>query len=272
MNQASAQTVSTTETELALEAFGVSFTVEFFDPALVDRVRALLPYGTVPATAQASIGGTGDEPRENRFALVAEDGDVFRVLLDTNEMLACHDLELSLFMLSALVHDLVAYRATSGIFVRGAAVLYAGRAILIVGPALSGRSTVVGALVRAGAAHWCDQYVVLDGEGLVHRFGETSAQLVADRGDVSAQAAVPLGMVVVTEYRPGATWDPQIGTEGDAMLAVLEQAVPTYDRAAQTMSVVRTATAGAIVLQGERGEAAEVAGALIEAAANTFAA
>lgn len=291
---------------LGLEAFGVRFTISVFDPALLERVWALVPHGTVPvaepwehdrplgakehdrpldasddASADASVDASGDasgdvsgdasgdESRATDFALVAGDG-VYRVLLGEGEMLSSRDLDLALFMLGELVHDLVAYNATVGVFVKGAAVLVDGRGVLILGPALSGRSTLLDELVRAGASYWSDRYVVLDRDGRLMRFGEPQAGAdgVPGAGPREAHGAPEVGLVVLTQYRPDAVWEPERGTAAEAMLALLEQAVPTRDRAAETMGVVRRATEGAVFVQGERGEAAQVAGLLLRFAEN----
>ncbi len=66
-------------------------------------------------------------------------------------------------------------------------------------------------------------------------------------------------MVIVTRYRPGGEWQPRELSAGAAVLAMLEHTVPAQARPEQTLRVLRKAIDGAVVLEGERGEADQLA-------------
>src|SRR5262249_31989758 len=83
-------------------------------------------------------------------------------LARTFELVAATD------MLELFVHLTIGEHAWSGIFVRGGFVGWPGRAPLIPGRTHTGKSTLVAALVRAGATYFSDEYAVLDPRGLVH--------------------------------------------------------------------------------------------------------
>jgi hypothetical protein len=70
---------------------------------------------------------------------------------------------------------------------------------------------------------------------------------------------------VLSQYLPGATWEPQPLSSGEAVLAMLSNTVPAQDRPEETMHALRAAVdgSGAIALAGERGNASEMAAQLL---------
>ena len=76
-------------------------------------------------------------------------------------------------MLEALERDLqlyVAEQALRRVFVHAGVVGWRGRAIVIPGRTMSGKTTPVRALARAGATYYSDEYAVLDERGRVHPY------------------------------------------------------------------------------------------------------
>ena len=71
-------------------------------------------------------------------------------------------------------------------------------------------------------------------------------------------------MVVVTRYRPGGEWRPRQLSAGAGVLATLEHTIPAEERPEQAMRVLRRAIDGAVALEGERGEADQLAAVLLE--------
>ncbi len=79
------------------------------------------------------------------------------------------------------------------------------------------------------------------------------------------QDPVPVGLVALTVYKPGAKWSPRRLSTAQGVLAMMEHAAPARDRPAKTLSTLRLALANAGILSGERGEADEVAHLLLDA-------
>jgi hypothetical protein len=69
--------------------------------------------------------------------------------------------------------------------------------------------------------------------------------------------------IVEAPYREGASWRPRQRTAGHGALAMLSQALPGRSDPVRTMSAVRAAASGALVLSGARGEAEEMADRLL---------
>jgi hypothetical protein len=72
-------------------------------------------------------------------------------------------------------------------------------------------------------------------------------------------------MILITRYVPGAALDLQGRTPALGALALLTNAVPARPRTEATLAAISRAAADAVVLEGDRGEAPEVA-AMLKAA------
>src|SRR5262249_46651795 len=130
----------------------------------------------------------------------------------------------------------IAQAARRRIFLHAGVVGWQGRAIVLPGRSFAGKSPLVAALVRAGATYYSDEYAVFDARGRVHPFprplslrdeqGGQRLHRVESLGGVAGVRPLPLGMIVLTEYRPGARWRPRRLSPGQAALAVIENTVP----------------------------------------------
>jgi hypothetical protein len=169
----------------------------------------------------------------------------------------------------------VAERARHRVFVHAGVVAWRGRAIVIPGRSFSGKSSLVAALVRAGATYYSDEYAVFDARGRVHPFpaalslrggdGERPTRHAAETlGDGPGTRPLPVGLVAVSQYREGGRWRPRRLTAGQGVLALLANTVPARERPAAALATLQRALVAAPVLKGIRGEASEVADVLLE--------
>lgn len=252
---------------LAFDAYGVPVTVEVSHPALLSRVEAMLPPDSrirEPA------------PEDHIFRILTFDGITYRIDVEGRTLPGLPDLEVVLAMLERQLRQGVAELAPDHIFVHAGAVGYRGRAILIPGTSFSGKTTLTLELIRAGATYYSDEYAVLDGDGQLHPYakplqirthprGWSEIERTAeDLGCRTGQDPLPVGLVVVASYRPNAVWSAHRMSSGDTLLALLANAVSAQERPEQTLSVLKRAIQGAQALEGERGEAAELAPRLLE--------
>jgi hypothetical protein len=168
---------------------------------------------------------------------------------------------------------LTAERAQGCLFVHSGVVSWRGQAILIPGRSMAGKSTLVRALVEAGAVYYSDEYAVLDREGRVHpypvplsirgRTGTAAQKIPVEslNGRVGVEP-VPVGLVMVTEYRPGATWRPRTLSPGRALLCLMSNTVAARREPALALAILKQVVSASRALGGRRGEAAAVARAL----------
>jgi hypothetical protein len=169
----------------------------------------------------------------------------------------------------------IAERARGRVFVHAGVVAWRGKAIVIPGRSFSGKSSLVAALVRAGATYYSDEYAVFDGRGRVHPFpsplslrgaeGERPTRHPAESlGHAPGTRPLPVALVAVSEYRRGARWRPRRLTPGQGVLALLSHTVPARERPAASLAALQHAVRSASIFKGARGEASEVADILLE--------
>jgi hypothetical protein len=260
---------------IAVEAHGVRVGIRVTDPSAMDEVVETLPPGWRPVA----------EPRvDHLFSLVMGGranarGSVRRLHLlyrDGVRLARDRDIEPVLESLQTELRRTVAEFAPHRMFLHAGVVGWGGRAILVPGRTFTGKTTLVGQLVRAGAVYYSDEYAPLDDRGWVHPFPTPlSVRDGSHRGrDLSPESfgatsgtdPIPVGMVVVTEYRPGATWRPRRGSAGEGALALLANAVSARSRPEQVMGALSALLPGALVLSGRRGDAESAAPVILRSA------
>jgi hypothetical protein len=251
---------------LSLEAFGVQLELTLGDAGLEGRLSDILPPGWRPCEAGESAG---------RFGLRENGADAYEVTINGLPALEYGTLEVAVTMLDAQMRLFIAANARDWLFVHAGVVAHDGRALVIPGSSFSGKTTLVQALVQAGAKYYSDEYAVLDEDGLVHPYprplsirssGENAARkrAAAEIGAVARDEPATLAAVAVTRYRAGSEWRPKRVSSGHGMVALLANTVPAQERPEQSLRTVRRAVTGATVLEGERGEADPVASALLD--------
>lgn len=247
------------EHKIAFEAFGVRILVSAGGPGELARLSALLPPGRHPCPPDAV---------QRSFGLVGSVAEGYDISRDGHVSGRRFPLDIALGLLDADVREYLALNAIARIFVHAGAVAHHGRTIVIPGPSLSGKTTLVAALVRAGATYYSDEFAVFDEDGRVHPYAKPlslrSGSLMQDDhpveglGGVAGTEPLPVGVIVATSYRPGASWDPKRLTTGEAVLTLLANTVPVRDRPEESLQAVTRGTQGAVVLKGDRGEAEEL--------------
>jgi hypothetical protein len=236
--------------EVVLSAYGVTLQVLVEDATLLPGVIAMLPPGWEP----------GDPDQVDvRFELPAN-GELVRDGMRIGSSGGLNALD------SALRAE-VALKARDRIFIHAGVVARGGRAVVLPGPSLSGKTTLVAALVRNGAAYFSDEFAVLDAEGRVHPYPKplslrrdrtTIAQTevpVEELGGFAADAPAEVALIATVRYVPGSSWDPQRGTAGEGALALWSHAIAASTRPGAVLSAVRAAATGSIHIAGPRGEA-----------------
>jgi hypothetical protein len=252
---------------IAFEAFGVPISLETSSAELLSRVRPVLPPSRRPCESV---------PEEHEFRLITRDGVSYRVEHPGESLAGSCDLDVALGVLDAELRTFVAKGAPDHVFVHAGVVAFDGRAIVMPGPSFSGKTTLVAECVRAGATYYSDELAVLDRHGLVHPYPKPLSiranglsqtdHDVAMLGGAAGTRATPVGAIIFSQYRPDASWHPHHLSAGDAMLALLSNAAPAHERPEQTLAALRPAVHGALVLEGERGEASEVVEHLLRGA------
>jgi hypothetical protein len=77
---------------------------------------------------------------------------------------------------------------------------------------------------------------------------------------------LPVGLVALTQYRPGARWRPTPVTHGKALMELLKNTAAIQRQPERCLNALQLALAGARVLKCLRGEAEEMVETLLQAA------
>lgn len=254
---------------IAFTAYGVSVGVRVSDPRVLDRVRTLLPPGWKPAGKPTVrrlysliVGGPTSRPGVHRFNLL---------YADAAPLVRTHDLEEALERLELDQEQYIADQAQRHTFVHAGVVGWNGQAIVIPGRSGSGKSSLVKALVQAGASYYSDEFAVLDERGRVHpypiplamrpdRDGATSMKYRAEAlGGVAGVGPLPVGLVLLTRYVSGTRFRPHPVSAGRAVLGLLAHTLPARRRPGRVLDALTQAVSQALVLRGTRGAAEETA-------------
>lgn len=254
---------------ITFTAYGVRAGVRVSDRAALDAVAGRLPPGW-KRSAAPSVGRlysliSGGDGRFRRFHLLYAGAKLLARTLDAEAVFGRLESDLQLY---------VAERSPRRVFVHAGVVGWRGRAVVIPGRSLSGKTTLVAALLRAGAEYYSDEYAVFDREGRVHAYARPLAvregaglgqtrRSVEEFGGHAGEMPLPVGLVVATRYERGAVWHPRRLTAGECVLELLSNTIPARRSPGRALGALTKAAVGATVLAGPRGEAAAVAEAIL---------
>jgi hypothetical protein len=248
---------------VGFEAFGVRIAVEAPSGPLAGRLGGALPpqrSDCDPEDAGVSFALTG-RPDE---ASILKQGELFAEAIPFDTALEVLEREIRIE---------IALRAPEVIFVHAGVVAKGDRALVLPGASFTGKTTLVAALADAGATYFSDEYAVLDADGNVHPYARPLGVRVngvhqrhdaGQRGWDVGEHPVPVKAVVVATYSDGASWSPQPLSEGAAVLALLANTVPAQTRPAESLNAATRAVEGAVLQQGQRGDASRIAPVLLD--------
>jgi hypothetical protein len=251
---------------IAVVSHGVSIGLRTNEPdALAALLRRLPPTwkpAGSPRVERLYSFRVGDGPGQGirRFSLLYQDEMKIARSLEPAAILNTLESEVQLYL---------AERARGRIFVHAGVVGWPGGAVVIPGRSMSGKSTLVAALVRAGATYYSDEYAVLDARGLVHAYRtpltlRDGPAAPPDELPPVVPGPLPIGLVLLTRYRAGARWRPQRVSPARAGIELLAHTLAARWRPARALSTLARALADALVLKGVRGEARDLAGTVAE--------
>jgi hypothetical protein len=255
-----------------IDAYGARIGIRVNSAPLLQRVQTLLPPGWKPLTGprvdelHSLVLGGATRTRARAYNLVYWGIARRARTLDLDEALAVLEADLRLNVASA---------ATRRVFVHAGVVAHRGRAIVLPGRSGAGKSTLVAALVRAGATYYSDEFAVVDGRGRVHPFakplslrdpegGGARSVTAEELGAVSGTRPLPVGLVVLSSYRPQARWRPTRLTPGGALLSLVPHTVPVRRRPQASLRALTAMVERAVVVKSARGEAEALASLLLK--------
>jgi hypothetical protein len=251
---------------LSFTAYGASVGIRVNDPAVLARVPAVMPPEWEPSADPVvdsifslRVGPPAERKGRRNYHLLYSGAARVARSLDLDEVLDALENYLLLT---------VAYWAKEDhLFVHAGVVGWQGKAIVIPGRSHSGKTTLVSALIKAGATYYSDEMAVFDPEGRVHPYPiPLSVREAAGRcrytpeqlGSTAGREPLPVGLVVATRYEAGARWRPRELSPSRAMLALLDNTVAARKDPRVSLPILRRVVSQAPTLRTKRGEAVDV--------------
>ncbi len=168
--------------------------------------------------------------------------------------------------LQQLVQMRLTGEAREFLFVHAGVVGWRGQGVVIPGPSRAGKSTLVLAMVRAGAQYLSDEFAVFDRSGQVHAYPRPLWQRLSKTRKQSFSPAelgwqpgppLPVATLLMTQYVAGARWQPrELDLESSLNEIWKEVRYPSCRPGARQW--LAGALAGARRLKGARGEIGEM--------------
>jgi hypothetical protein len=268
--------VDARDVTLAFRAYGLNIGLVLCDPVRPDDMSAVLPHGHQPIAGgrldrvfRLERLTSGESPVKAAGYHWYDNGE-YRRFARTPET--------AVEYAEAMIEHHIAEFSPDYIFIHAGVVIWQSAAVILPGESQSGKSTLVRALVNAGATYFTDEYAVLDADGTVYPYLRHLSQRdgpfgPAGRVDLAAhapssevaQAGARVVLVVLTRFEAGAAWRVEQLGPGAAMMAMSQHVIAIRRRPADAFAVMSRVVEGAAVVEGVRGDATEAATRILAA-------
>lgn len=249
---------------LVFEAFGERIGIRTNAPDLMERIHNTLPPVHIL---------TSDPLVENLYSLwVRPDHDknfkskpTHFLFKNATKLHEGEDLEFVLKLLEDRLSGEVTYWAEDDyIFVHAGVVGINNRAVVLPGRSLSGKSTLVAALLDAGAEYYSDDMAIFDPDGKVLPYPTPLATIgtgafkdtVRIESDQTGDKAIDVGLVLATQFDTNSVrWRPRPLSQAKAIMVLFENTVAARRLPKQAIQRFNKAVNRAQSYRGRRGEA-----------------
>ena len=251
---------------LALTSFGVHFELSASEPELLQDALLYLP---LECKRCFKVSGSPQYSLVRCRTASPAEAASYRLYRDGRRLFSCSDKRELLERLGSIVSLYVAEASISRTFVHAGVVGWGRSAILIPGRSFSGKTSLVAALVRAGGTYYSDEFALLDRRGVVYPYARPlqvrengsyrqTRRAVEEIGGVAGRRPLPVGLVIVSRYKPGARWRPRQLSPGIGLLKILDNTVSARRSPAIALSTLKQLATDAVIVKGVRGEVAQV--------------
>jgi hypothetical protein len=251
---------------LAFTSFGVHFELYASEAKLLQAALTYLPLESKQCVS-VLVGPRYSLVRSSTASQAYK--TTHRLYRDGRRLFTCADQRELLERFGSVVSIYVAEASLKRTFVHAGVVGWGKSAILIPGRSFSGKTSLVAALVRAGATYYSDEFAVVDKRGMVYPYARPlqvrengsyrqTRRAVEEIGGVAGKRPLPVGLVVVSRYKAGARWAPRQLSPGRGLLKILDNTVSARRSPAIALSTLKQLVSDAVIVKGVRGEVAQV--------------
>ena len=243
-------------------AYGRTVLLETDDP------DSALPF--LPATWTA---GRPDAPVDRSYRVARTEDGRWGLWVDGEFRYAVESSEQLVDLVEGDLHHYLATYTRDLLFVHAGCVAWKGQAIVLPGRSTAGKTTLTQALLDQGAVYYSDDYAVIDREGAIHPFPRwlrvrgTAApgnrvDPVASNWPIGVEP-VRAALTAKLTYNREAGWSVETVSHGQGALGLLDNTVAARERPVDALRIMSLAVAGAMSIEGTRGEAGDAAARLI---------
>lgn len=226
---------------IAGRAFGVPFVIRT-TPTLEESIRSQMPPSWTETEADPLA-------------------PVFEVAASEEVRLTLSSLELY-----------VAEHARRLIFLHAGAVAVEGLGVVLPGRSMTGKSSLVAALVRAGAEYYSDEYAILNDSGFLvpyprdvqlRSLTEVARVTRVSPSDLGRIGSTPVPIAIVAHLQYGGEWDVRELSPARCVLAMMDNAVAAQTRTPDVLQRCASVAETARGITGSRGDAHAAASNLL---------
>lgn len=251
-----------------LRAFGLMVRIESDAPGLFALVERQLPEFPVVESDEALLA-----PADLSYRVHVRTESGVAVIRGRRTVATVEDVPAACDRLVIDFQSALARRAAGRTFVHAGVVVIDGEALLLPARSRTGKSTLVAALLAAGASYGSDAFAVIDLDGYVHPYSRRLARRTRYPavshvpaglfGGAAPAERLPVAAVLFTEFRQGATLEMTRLTPGEVVLRLLQHCLGVRGRPDETFTALSAVSHRAAGFVGDRGDAAIEAPALV---------
>ncbi len=264
--------------EFAIEAYGARIGIWLQEAELLDDMWKRFP----PGARIIHLKHPGDLDRFYRVQWLSQTESLskqagYHIFINEHFSIFAPSRHTMSERLESSIQMDIAELARPFLFVHAGVVGWNGRAIVLPGSSFAGKSTLVAALVNAGAVYFSDEYAVLDSSGRVHPYarelslregpmGPDGRMDLGDRAprDDGNDQSLEIGLVALLQYEVDGHFKVERLSPTQGILAMCKHVVAIQHRPKETFDVLGKIMSSAEVVEGTRGEVEESIECLIE--------
>ena len=253
------------------ESYGVEIRVTSNEAKAIEEVKNLIPRTLLDRFREIAETETG-----HNFLLVRNPNKIDSLYKNGEKVVLEMPREELLETLASQIRLTVAEFANDLVFIHAGAVSWKGRVILIPAVTFRGKTTLTAALIKRGALYYSDEYGILDSEGFVHPFPKRLSMrgiiddykqvetAVEEFGGTAATEKGRIGMVLITEYKKYARWNPQIISPAKGILEVIKNTIPIRTNPGYVLQVLNQAAKDAVFVKTNRPDVSKSADLILD--------
>ena len=229
-----------------------------------------------------SEGIDASAPAQVTFALIerTSEDDLCDFLVNGKRIYSDFPSDSYFQLIERYLQEALAILSHHFVWVHAGVVGWCGRAIILPGKSCTGKTTLVMALVKAGAVFYSDEYAIFDQNARVHAFVRPpkvrsqadceAAKCLNDRlgMGIGAPESLPVGLILLSSYSENATWQLEELTPRESVFGLMENTLAIRYHPEVSLRVLKEVSLRSRSYRTLRGDADAVANQVLAVALN----